>query len=90
MLQIRLSTGWALKLGRKISESNGYGIWEFHSSENSFTKNHGHTSYRHARIKPADPSEGKMVEVTLIPSPMAPEELWLSFGEGPASIHPSY
>jgi hypothetical protein len=90
MLMIKLATGWALKLDRKLSEAAGSGIWDFHRSESTWTTDHGHTPYRYARIKPADPAEGKPVEVFLMPSPNAPEETWISRGEGLASIHPSY
>lgn len=90
MLMIRMNKGGALKLGRKVAESGGYGVWEFHCSENTFTRDHGHTAYRHARIKPADPAEGKPVEVTLMNSATAPEEKWIPYGEGTASIHPGY
>ena len=90
MLMIRLPSGWALKLDRKLSEAGGYGIWDFHRSESSWTRNHGHTVYRYARIKPADPAEGKPVEVTLLTSPQCPEEQWIPKGEGVASVHPTY
>lgn len=90
MLQIRLSTGWSLKLDRKLTESGGYGIWEFHRSESTFTRDHGRTTYRYARIKPADPAAGKTVEVFLMPSATAPEETWVARGEGIAEIHPAY
>ncbi|MCC3679181.1 hypothetical protein LLE81_00020 [Staphylococcus epidermidis] len=90
MLQIRLKTGWALKLDRKLSEAGGYGIWEFHRSESTFTRDNGHTTYRYARLRPADPAEGKLVEVTLMPSPSAPEDVWVERGEGIAEIHPAY
>lgn len=90
MLLIRMPGGWSLKLDRKLSEVGGYGIWDFHRSESTYSADHGHTAYRYARIKPADPAEGKTVEVTLLESSNSPEDRWIHRGEGVASIHPNY
>ena len=90
MLQIRLNTGWVLKLDRKMSEAGGAGVWEFHRSESTYTRDNGHTTYRYARLVPADPAEGKLVEVHLMPSPSALPETWIPRGEGKAEIHPAY
>ncbi len=67
MLVIRLNQGFTLKLDRKINDSSGYGVWEFHRSESSFTVAHGRSyqTLRHARIKPAEPAEGASVEVII-------------------------
>lgn len=90
MLIIRLNSGWGLKLGRKVGESGGCGIWEFHRSESSYSVERGRRTYRYARIKPADPAEGKTVEIVLLEMPNSPEEQWIARGEGVASIHPDY
>jgi hypothetical protein len=90
MLQIRMNAGGALLLDRKLSETGGFGTWDFHRSASTYTRDNGHTTYRYARITPADPAEGKTVEVTLLPYPNAPEETWIVRGVGVASIHPNY
>jgi hypothetical protein len=88
MLLIRMNHGTAYHLERKLTESGGWGVWDFHRSASTYTRDHGRTIYRHARIRPADPADGKTVEVYLMPSPSAPEETWVFRGEGVVSIHP--
>lgn len=77
-------------LDRKLSEVGGYGVWDFHRSASSYSHDHGHTIYRYARIKPAEPGDGKPVEVMLLPSTTAPEEAGISVGAGTAFIQSSY
>lgn len=90
MLVIKMPNGVSYQLDRKLSEVGGYGIWDFHRSACSYTRDHGHTVYRYARIKRADPAQGKTVEITLLTSPQCPEDLWIPKGEGVASIHPAF
>lgn len=85
MLVIRSHKGWPLKLERKLSDVEGWGLWEFHRSASTVSPDHGHTAYRLARIRPAEPKEGQNVEVALLHSPGAPEEQWLLRGTGVAS-----
>ena len=89
MLLIRMNHGVAYHLDRKLSEAGGFGVWDFHRSASTYTRDNGRTTYRFARIKPADPADGKTVEVFLMPSPNAPEETWVARGEGVVSIHPN-
>lgn len=88
MLVIRLNQGWTLKLDRKVNDSSGYGVWEFHRSESSHTIAHGmsYQTYRNARIKPAEPAEGASVEV-IICGLGGSEDEWLRVGSGGASYH---
>ncbi|WJN60947.1 hypothetical protein [Pseudomonas sp. SO81] len=87
MLLIRMNHGSAYHLDRKLSDAGGWGVWDFHRSASTYTVDHGRTTYRYARIRPADPADGKTVEVFLMPSPNAPEETWIARGEGVVSIH---
>lgn len=88
MLVIRLNQGWTLKLDRKVNDGSGYGVWEFHRSESSYTFPQGLTyqTLRHARIKPPEPVEGAAVEVIVCGLGSAEEE-WQRVGGGVASYH---
>ncbi len=88
MLVIRLNQGWTLKLDRKVNDSAGYGVWEFHRSESSYTvpAGIGYQTYRYARIRPADPAEGASVEV-IICGLGGTEDEWRRVGMGVASYH---
>lgn len=88
MLVIRLSQGWTLKLDRKINDGSGFGVWEFHRSESSYTFPQGLTyqTLRHARIKPPEPAEGAAVEV-IVCGLGGSEEDWRPVGRGVASYH---
>ncbi len=77
MLSIRISYGVAMHLERKIADRDGYGIWSFHQSQSSWAVDQGRKTYRHARIKPADPSPGTEVEFFIVEGPDAPRETHL-------------
>lgn len=82
MLSIRKANGLALYLDRKVAERDGYGVWSFHQSQCSWALNQGRKTYRHARIKPADPGVGKTVEIAIVDGPDAPVETWVGQSEG--------
>lgn len=84
MFLIKIGSGTPMRLDRKLSESAGWGIYDFHRTTNSWVSAPPHQTYRFARIKPAEPKDGATVEVVLMLSPTAPEETWVSRGEGVA------
>lgn len=85
MLVVKMK-GWGLNLDKKMGQSQGATIWEFNRSANSYWNADLRQPYRYARITPADPKDGKTVEVVLMQSPSAPEETWVSKGQGVVSV----
>lgn len=85
MLVIRLKKGWTLKLERKLGDAGGWGLWDFHRSESTYHTDGALTAYRLARIKPSEPKNGQEVEVVLLNTPNAPEEVWIAVGAGVAN-----
>lgn len=83
MLVIRVNGKRPIKLDRKLSESGGWGLWDFHRAESSYTL--GVKTHRLARIKPAEPAAGKPVEIFIMREASAPESEWIAFGEGVAA-----
>ncbi|AVO56149.1 hypothetical protein C7A17_26540 [Ectopseudomonas mendocina] len=63
-----------MHLERKVADRDGYGIWSFHQSQISWVLDQGRKTYRHARIKPAEPRPGAEVEVFIVEGADAPEE----------------
>jgi hypothetical protein len=60
-------------LGRQVSSSGKYDIWEFHQSASSYVLLPGYTPYRHAAIIPAEPKEGQTVIIAIC-KPGAPDD----------------
>lgn len=85
MLVVKMN-GWGLSLDKKMGQSQGAAIWGFTRNTNSYWNADLRQPYRYARITPAEPKEGQKVDVVLLQSPSAPEETWVSKGEGVASI----
>ncbi|EJO91374.1 hypothetical protein A471_23108 [Ectopseudomonas mendocina DLHK] len=83
VLVIRVNGKRPIKLERKLSESGGWGLWDFHRAESSYTL--GVKTHRLARIRPAEPAAGKPVELFIMREASAPESEWISFGEGVAA-----
>lgn len=74
---------YAFRLDRKLSEKDGFGLWEFHRSQSSYTVPVCVT-YRHAQLSPPEPGEGKTVKV-FICSPGMSQNEWMEAGEGIAA-----
>ncbi len=83
VLVVRVVGKRPIKLERKLSESGGWGLWDFHRAESSYTL--GVKTHRLARIKPAEPAAGKPVELFILRDASAPESEWIAFGEGVAA-----
>ena len=82
MFLIKIGNGTPMRLDRKLSEAEGWGVYDFHRTANSWASGPPHKTYRFARIKPAAPKDGEPVEVVLMLSPTAPEETWVNRGKG--------
>lgn len=85
MLVVKMN-GWGLNLDKKLGQAQGASIWEFNRNSNSHWNADLRQPYRYARITPAEPKDGQKVDVVLLQSPSAPEETWVSKGEGVVSV----
>ena len=82
MLMIKIGPEIPLMLDRKLSESGGWGVWEYHRAASSWYAGPPHYTYRYARIRPAEPKDGAQVEVFLMHTSHAEEKDWISRGTG--------
>lgn len=78
--------GWGLSLEKKMGQSQGSSIWEFSRNSNSYWNADLRQPYRYARITPAEPKDGQVVEVVLLRSPSSPEDEWVAKGQGEAKL----
>lgn len=78
--------GWGLNLVKKMGQSQGAAIWEFNRNANSYWNADLRQPYRYARITPAEPKDGQMVDVVLLQSPSSPEDEGIAKGQGEARL----
>ena len=84
MLTIKIDAGIPLQLDRKLSESAGWAMWEFHRAASSWYAGPPHCTYRYVRIRPVEPKDGAQVEVFLMHTGHADEADWINRGTGVA------